>query len=149
MNENVIMREIIRRLAKGFTLVFFLLVVACNGRVQKDLSADALTIVKIRAGERWQLLIDGRLESAYNYQTPEYRDVFSFKQFRRGIHGVGLWSKAEVVDVACKEKCIAKVKVYVKMRPGRWGDLIETSQLVTEHWVQGTGLDEWFYLSSK
>jgi ABC-type Fe3+-hydroxamate transport system substrate-binding protein len=42
-----------------------LILAACAGGVQKDLSAEA--IVRDRASERWKLLVEGRLEFAYNY----------------------------------------------------------------------------------
>jgi len=128
------------------TLGCVLLLSACVGEVKKDLPAE--TIVKERASERWKLLIEGRFESVYKFQTPEYRKVFSFKQFRRGFGGLNFWTKAEVENVICTEECIATVKVYVRIKPGRWGEVIESSQIMKEKWVRSTNLNEWFYLSS-
>jgi hypothetical protein len=124
-----------------------LILAACAGGVQKDLSAEA--IVRDRASERWKLLVEGRLESAYNYQTPEYREIYDFKHFRRKFGTAGMWSKAEVKSVSCDEKCIATIEIHVKMRPGRWGDVIETSEFVKEQWVRSADLDQWFYLSNE
>jgi Tfp pilus assembly protein PilP len=72
-----------------------LILAACAGGVQKDLSAEA--IVRDRASERWKLLVEGRLESAYNYQTPEYREIYDFKHFRRKFGTAGMWSKAPLL----------------------------------------------------
>jgi hypothetical protein len=138
------------KLKKRVKIVFFLIaalvLTACAGVAQKKLSAEE--IVSERASERWQLLIDERFESAYAYQTPEYRKVFDFKHFKKGFGGMRLWSKAEVINVKCDEKCVAIIKLHVIIPAGRWGNVINTTEVVEEQWVRSANLNEWFYLST-
>lgn len=105
--------------------------------------------VKIRAGERWQALIEGKLDKAYAYEVPEYRKVFSFEQYKREMNGVGLWKKAEVKDVACKDECVVTMQIHVTIHAARLGGTMDTSSLLKEQWMRDTGSGEWFHLSSK
>ncbi len=120
---------------------------ACSGIGTQSQAPEE--IVRVRAFERWQALIDGRLETAYTYLSPEYRKIYSYQQYSKTVHGVGLWSKAEVKDVACKENCVVSMQIHVTMRPARWGDTIETSSLLKEQWMRDKDSGEWFHLSSE
>jgi hypothetical protein len=65
-------------------------------------------IVGQRVNERWDALIEGRLEKAYSFETPEYRELYTFMDYRKTIRGVGSWQKVEIDDVECSDnKCIA------------------------------------------
>ena len=104
--------------------------------------------VKERAAERWQALIEDKLETAYTYLTPEYRKLYSYQQYKKSIHS-GFWTKAEVKDVACTENCVVSMQIYVTIRPPRWGQAINSSSLLKEHWTRDKDSGEWFYLSSE
>ncbi|MEQ1635684.1 MAG: hypothetical protein ABL903_03260 [Methylococcales bacterium] len=129
----------------GIILLGLVLIVSCSAK--PELSAEES--VKVRAGERWQALIEGKFEKAYAYEVPEYRKVFDLEQYRRGFHGVGIWKKAEVVDVACMEKCVVTMRIYVTINFARWGEAMDTSSLLKEQWMRDTGSGEWFHLSSE
>lgn len=133
------------KLAAG--LILNLLMTACSTIGIQPLTAEQS--VRTRAAERWQALIEGKLETAYSYETPEYRKLFTYQQYESSKHGVGLWTKAEVMDVACKEICVVSMQIHVTMRPARWGDTIETSSLLKEQWTRDKDSGEWFHLSSK
>jgi hypothetical protein len=75
--------------------------------------------------------------------------VYDVKQYRRTKNGVGIWKKAEVKDVACKEECVVTMQIYVTMKPARLGDSIDMSSLLKEQWMRDVGSGEWFYLSSE
>lgn len=135
---------------KRFLLLVFVMlqVTGCTNNVKQEVSAES--IVKTRAAERWQALIDGRLETAYSYESPEYREVYSFKQFARKINGVGLWSKADVEDVSCKkDKCVATMRIYVTIRVGRGFGVHKTNSLLKEQWIQDAVSGEWYHVSNQ
>ena len=131
----------------GAALVGLVLIVSCKNIDNKPLTAEE--IVRARAGERWQALIEGQFEKAYSYEVPEYRKLYTADQYQRSKHGVGLWKKAEVVDVACMEKCVVTMQIYVTINIARWGGTMDTSSLLKEQWMRDTGSGEWFHLSSK
>ncbi len=63
--------------------------------------------LKIRAEQRWQLLIDGRFESAYEFETPAYKSVVNNKQFRREFGGIADgWREIQILsaDVSDNEE---------------------------------------------
>ncbi len=112
---------------------------------------DTSEVVKQRAMDRWAALIEGRLETAYLFQTPEYRNIYSYKQYSKKIQGVGTWQKAEVEKVDCVEKkCVVMVKVYVKIMFGRGLGVTESSGVIREQWIESsTTKGEWYYVSGQ
>lgn len=142
MIKNRLMRQYARF---GVALGVVGLLVSCTAI--KPLTAEES--VRIRASERWQALIEGKLDKAYDYEVPEYRKVFSFEQYKREMNGVGLWKKAEVKDVACKDECVVTMQIHVTIHAARLGGAMDTSSLLKEQWMRDTGSGEWFHLSSK
>ncbi len=135
---------------KRFLLLVFVMlqVTGCANNAKQEVSAES--IVKTRAAERWQALIDGRLETAYTYESPEYREVYGYKQFTRKINGVGLWSKADVEDVSCKkDKCVATMRIYVTIRLGRGFGVTKANSLLEEQWIQDAVSGEWYHVSNQ
>lgn len=128
-------------------ILALLMLVGCTTADKQTLTAEES--VKARAAERWQALIEGKLETAYDYELPEYRKIFSFRQYQDSMRGVGLWKKADVKAVACTEICVVTMQIYVTIKLARLGDPIETSSLLEEKWMQNTESGEWFHLSSK
>lgn len=102
--------------------------------------------VKARSVERWQALLKGDLETAYEFLTPEYRKLTSVEQYSRTIKGVGIWKKAEVTNVACTDTCVVSLQIYARMLVPRSGESIDTNSLLREQWVQDKDSSEWFYL---
>lgn len=139
--------KVSRFVKAGVTVLGLALVVSCKGVFNKPLSAEES--VRVRAGERWQALIEGKLDKAYEYEVPEYRKLYNVEQYQQSRPGVGIWKKAEVVDVACTENCVVTMRIYVTMKFARWGETMDTSSLLKEQWMRDTGSGEWFHLSSK
>jgi len=128
-------------------ILTLLLVGGCAALVERHPEES----LRQRVAERWSALIDGRLDEAYLFETPEYRKVYSYGHFRKGVHsGVGVWRKAEVEDIACKEnKCVVTVRVYVRIVFGRGFGSTESSSPVKEHWIRSSSTDEWYHVSDQ
>jgi len=106
--------------------------------------------VRQRINERWALLIEGRLESAYLYETPEYRELNAFSVFRQKYGSTGVWKKADIEKIHCLEnKCSAQVRIYVKVKPGLGFDYVETNGLAKENWLRHSATGQWFHLSEQ
>ncbi|WP_435103490.1 hypothetical protein [Arhodomonas sp. AD133] len=99
--------------------------------------------VEARAGERWQALIDGDIETAYSYLTPAYRSGNSVDDYRSTLGGAVRWLKQDVKEVDCKaERCVVGVDVkYMHPRLG-----MENTRRLTETWLRSEG-EWWFYPS--
>lgn len=135
---------------KWFVLCLFLVlyISGCAGLVKEEVAAEK--IVKTRAAERWQALIDGRLETAYAYLAPEYREAYSYKQYRNKVQGVGLWKKANVDNVTCSGmKCVATLTIYVTIVVGKGFGAMDSSSQLTEDWLKDEKSDEWFFIPSQ
>lgn len=134
-------------LKQWFILACLVVISGCTSKHHKHLSAEES--VRIRASERWQALIAGNIEKAYEYEVPEYRKIFDANQYKSGVKGVGLWKKAEVENVACMEKCVVTMRIHATINNARWGDTMDMSSLLKEQWMRDTGSGEWFHLSSE
>lgn len=105
-------------------------------------------IVRQRVNERWAALIEGRLETAYAYETPEYRELYSFPDFRDTIHGVGSWRKTEVEDVVCEDdKCVASVVIYATIKLGMGFEAVESDARAKENWIHHSTSGQWYHIS--
>lgn len=104
-------------------------------------------LVRERAAKRWQALIAGDFQKAYEYLTPGSRAVTPYAQYRARIGGAVTFKSAEPVSVVCEtsEKCVVKVKVRyeaVLLRP-RLGTI---ERYLDETWLQDAG--QWWFLYS-
>ncbi len=101
-----------------------------------------------RVMDRWATLIEGKLETAYTYETPEYRGVYSFSDFRRPIKGVGRWKKVDIEKISCKQEiCSVDVRIYVSMKVGLVFGNVETNASSTENWIQDGSDEQWYHVS--
>jgi hypothetical protein len=105
------------------------------------------SIVKQRSTARWDALIEGKLETAYTFETPEYREIHSFSDFRKTVRGVGVWQKATIESVECDpDKCSVTARIYVMMKFGLAFEKVETNGQATENWIQSTDR-QWYHVS--
>lgn len=97
-----------------------------------------------RAQKRWQALIAGQFDKAYEYSTPSYRSNRTLAQFRGRFGSAVSWISAEVVDIECEPaKCAVKVKVTSKpLLPGTFGGTIDVH--ADETWLMEDG-QWWFF----
>ena len=106
--------------------------------------------VSQRVYDRWAALIDGRMETAYTFETPEYQELNSFVNFRKKFKGVGAWQKAEIENIECKqENCSVDVRIYVRIKPGLGFDYVETNGQATEKWLQHSSSGKWYHISNQ
>lgn len=107
-------------------------------------------IVRQRVNERWAALIEGRLETAYSYETPEYRELYTFSDYRKRIHGVGSWEKIEVEEVYCEaDKCVASILIYVRIEFGMGFEVVESNARAKESWIQHSTAGQWYHISDR
>ena len=105
-------------------------------------------MVRQRINERWAALIEGRLETAYDYETPEYRELYSFTDYRKTIRGVGAWKRIEIENIVCEEKkCIANIIIYAKINVGMGFGAVESNARAKENWIHHSTYGHWYHIS--
>lgn len=121
-----------------------LLLASCN------MGEKSSTIVSEQAQKRWDALIAGNLQSAYQYYSDSFKKTVPYEHFSHKVKGVGLWSKAKVQKVTCNKEnssCEAEVKVTVAMRMRGIAKPIETSNTLKETWQKNGTFSSWQYVS--
>jgi hypothetical protein len=117
--------------------VMVLLVGACATDPEVQAQKDEEIVAK-RAQERWDLLIDGRVESAYDYLSAGYKQVTPYPHYMKTVKGVGLWKSAEVQTVKCKEDvCKADIKIHMEIRHPMMRSPARTESVLVEQWLRG------------
>lgn len=88
--------------------------------------------------ERWDFLIAGNLDKAYDYISPAGRSVTSLNDYKLRIKP-GSWKSIEVKKVSCEpELCKADFILNYRILGA-----IDTKNEFTETWVK-EGNDWWF-----
>ena len=129
----------------GLILVLTLLLQGCVSSGGVESVEPAEKIVKKRAEERWALVIDGRLESAYEYLTPSYRKAVPYNHYRRKIKGVGVWEKAQVDAVSCTEDtCAVTLKITTVTHHVLLKKPIRAESFLKEVWYKRADYDTWY-----
>lgn len=95
------------------------------------------------AHQRWQHLVGGEWQKAYNMLTPAYRQLHDLRHYQSGFSGAVQWKRAEVATVACEpERCEARIELTTASpfarRPGE-----TISTFFTETWLLEEG--RWYY----
>ena len=95
--------------------------------------------VRVRAQERWDLLVKGELGKAYDFYSEGSRLGFSREDFTNSIRR-GFWKGAKVTKVTCSnaETCEAEVSIDHEFKG------IRSGTMVRETWVRAG--KEWWYL---
>ena len=107
-------------------------------------------IVRQRVNERWDALIEGRLETAYTYETPEYRELYSLVDFSKTISGVGSWRKIEIDDIECVDEiCVADIVIYATIHLGMGFEVVESDARAKENWIQHSTSGQWYHISDR
>ncbi len=84
-------------------------------------------IVEARANQRWQYLIEGDLQKAYDMLTDSYRRVTPYERYRSRLANGG-WIKAKAISVNCADEVCA-VRISLEAKPplgARYGGNINT-----------------------
>lgn len=101
--------------------------------------------LKERVLARWQALIKGDFEAAYQFETPAYRAIYTPDQFRYQFGNQTLWRMANVVNIHYDNSIVARVQVEVAYRyaqPGMGQAMRDMTQQVNEIWLRKEG--EWW-----
>jgi hypothetical protein len=101
-----------------------------------------------RAVERWQLLIDGKGEQAWDYLSPgarstKPREVYGKEMAERPVH----WISVQKEDKACESdsNCVIRSMVEYELRGARAGtDAMRVPKRIDEVWIK---IDEvWYFV---
>ena len=135
---NAVPPKFLRRRIAGLPALLGLLSLlsACAGMVPNT-PEEA---VSARAQARWQRLLAGDLQQAYQFLSPASRALMSFEVFRTRFGTMASWKSAEVFKVVCEQadRCTATIKVtYRPALPRGSITTIETS--VDEVWLLESG----------
>ncbi len=98
-----------------------------------------------RAVQRWQALIAGDFQKAYNYLSPGYRAVTSYGAYRGHFGRAVAWTGVSLQGVTCK-KDVCDVKVDIEYRALGRIKLPGNARL-REKWVRASG--DWWLLPQK
>lgn len=102
-----------------------------------DEAGEAL--LKGRVSARWQALIKGDFEAAYQFETPAYRAIYTPSQFRYQFGNQILWRMASVKSIHYDDPIVARVRVdvaYHYAEPEKGLDALNATQEVNEVWLR-------------
>ncbi len=97
-------------------------------------------VVKARAQARWEALVAGQWDKAYEYMAPSYRALVERKRFANQFGGGAAWQGAEVIKVTCEQpvSCTARIKIlYRSLLDVRGGEPMSTH--FDETWIREDG----------
>lgn len=128
--------------------VFLILLVTNGCATYTETTRKPEDIVRQRINERWNALVDGRMETAYTYEMPEYKELYSFVEYRKRNHGAGVWRKMDIESLVCEaNKCSADIKIHVTIKFGLGFEDIETYGQANEVWMQHSATGQWYHVS--
>lgn len=98
---------------------------------------------------RWNALISGDMQAAYQYYTKAFQETTPLDMFKHKVHS-GLWKKAEVTKVTCTEpgkRCDVDVEVTAAIRMRGLKEPMESSATLHEVWVKDGWFSDWRYVN--
>lgn len=102
-----------------------------------------------RAVERWELLIAGDMDKAYEYLTPGYRQTRSLERYKAGARNAALtWKEAKWHRGDCvgPDSCTAVILLtYSVKMPGAGS--VPGIRPLEERWIRSRG--EWYHLPDR
>jgi hypothetical protein len=121
------------------------LLAACASTPKPVLSPEEA--VALRAQERWDHLIAGNTERAWDYLSPGARSMLDRDGYVTGMRSRPVrWLEAEVVEARCEsESC--SVDVFVKTEaPMPFAGTVPGQTVLSERWVSLDG--SWYFVPS-
>jgi len=105
---------------------------------------DKQEVVARIAQSRWDALVKGDFEAAYQLMSPASRSIVKLEDFRHKS-GIVAWKAASVRKVECSADDLCTVQVEAtyayKLRIGR---TVENDQVLAETWLNTAG--GWWYV---
>ena len=99
-----------------------------------------------RAQERWQLLVAGEPDKAYEFLSPGYRSTVTKQDYGRKAHQSRIkWTAARWRDGHCAQDdaCSVRMEVQYAVSMPSAGD-VPSQTLLTESWLKVDG--QWYFL---
>ena len=107
-------------------------------------------LARTRSAERWQALIDGRIETAYGYLSPGYRELHPYERYAKTIKGVGTWKGAEVKNATCEQdRCEITTELRLEVRHLRMKQPVEVTTPFLERWVKDRDQGQLWFVPNK
>jgi len=99
-----------------------------------------------RVASRWAALIRRDFETAYSFTSPEYRRLFSLKDFMSSFGSKVGWQRVEVVDINIKggDAAAVGVNLYFVYYDAQTKKPLDMKTYVQESWVLVDG--QWWYV---
>lgn len=130
--------------ARLTVIVLAVLLAGCGAMAKKE--TDPAVTLENRAVERWQLLIDGKPDQAYDYLTPGYRATRSRESYAQAFRPATLrWRSIEWRRAECTEpdSCQARLLLTYTVTMQGAGEAFSVRE-VMENWLRVDG--QWYYL---
>lgn len=105
-----------------------------GGCASQQLNVSPEDAVRARASERWQAMIEKNWAKAYSFNTPAYRGMVSFDDYKARQGAVVIYKRAEVSEVKCQESS-CELRVFVEFTPVQKGFGDATTSF-SERWVK-------------
>lgn len=130
-----------RRAALAALLLGALAMNACANDPATPQTAEET--VAQRAQQRWDALLDGDFEKAWEFTQPGYRALVKSRDYYKVFGSDAKWTGASVHSATCEPaRCTVKMHVSVKVtHPKFMGQ--EASTYFDEPWVREDG--QWWY----
>jgi hypothetical protein len=95
--------------------------------------------LRARVLARWEALIKGDFEAAYQFETPAYRAIYTLSQFRTQFGNQTRWIMADIKEIRYDDSNVAKIRVEVAYRyaePAKNGEVVDMTHEVDEIWLR-------------
>lgn len=102
--------------------------------------------LKERVLVRWQALVKGDFDAAYQFETPAYRAAYTPSQFRYQFGNQTLWRMANIIDIHYDDPIVARVQVEIAYRyaePAKGHRMQDMTQQVNETWLRKE--EQWWH----
>jgi hypothetical protein len=139
----------------GAALLALALAACSTGGTKPDSSAQPSAATsrdksapETRAVTRWQLIIDGHAQKAYDYLSPGARSTKSRDEWAKEIAGRPVkWTKVQYLDKACESDDACQVRLQLEYQAPLQGapdGKASAPGFLTERWIRIDGI--WYFL---
>jgi len=120
--------------------------VACEPMGQAEQSPDDL--VKARAEARWEAMVAGDYDKAYDFLSAGFRSRVSPERFRGRFEGRTEWTGTDIQGVECEEEiCVAAVVARFRFLGAESFPAYDGETAEKENWLLTDG--EWWHVPRK
>lgn len=101
-----------------------------------------------RATQRWQHIIDGHADLAYDFMTPGARSTKTREAWAKEISERPIkWTKVDYLDKACDSDDACQIRLQIEYQAplqGATGGQMSVPGTLTERWIRIDGI--WYFL---